>query len=151
METHKTDLLGGALNFLMAYHREGEGLLDRIITGDETGVHHYALESKWTSMTWCDPRTKAPKKAKTGKLAGKVMAIVFWDAKGIILNHYVPSGITVNSVYYGKVLYKVKASCGSLTCSSSTITCVRMLLSSHWSFSPRLSGSFSGILHIRRI
>ncbi len=56
---------------------------------------------------WCDPGIKAPKKAKTGKSAGKVMTIVFWDTKEIILNHYVPSGITVNSVC--KVLCEMKA------------------------------------------
>ncbi len=40
-KTHKTDRLGIALNFSMTYHRKGEGLLDRIIMGDETWVHHY--------------------------------------------------------------------------------------------------------------
>ncbi len=50
--------------------------------GDETWVHHYIPELKRASMMWCNPNMKA-----LGKLAGKVMAIVFWDTKGIILNH----------------------------------------------------------------
>ncbi len=63
-KTHKSDHLVAALNFLTAYHREGEGLLDRIITGDEMWVHHYVLESKRASMMWCDSRMKALKKSR---------------------------------------------------------------------------------------
>ncbi len=60
-------------------------------------------------MTWCNPGMKAPKKVKTGKSDGKIMAIVFWDAKGTILNHCVPSSITVNPIYHCNVLREVKA------------------------------------------
>ncbi len=109
-ETHTTDHLGAALNFLTAYHLEGEGLLDRIIMGGEMWAHHYIPELKQASMMWCDPGMKVLKKAKTGKSAGKAIAIVFWDTKGIILNYYIPSSIMVNSVYYCKVLRELKVS-----------------------------------------
>ena len=41
----------------------------------------------------------APKKAKVVPSAGKVMAAVFWDARGIILIDYRGKGKTINSEY----------------------------------------------------
>lgn len=45
-----------------------------------------------------------PKKAKVVLSAGKVMASVFWDAKGIILVDYLKKGETINSGYYCNLL-----------------------------------------------
>ena len=57
---------------------------------DEIWIHYFTPEtkeqSKWTSLD--EP---APKKAKTVKSAGKVMATVFWNARGIIHIDYLPS------------------------------------------------------------
>ncbi len=38
------------------------------------------------------------------------MAIIFWYYKGMLLTHYVPKGVDVNSVYCSKVLCELKAS-----------------------------------------
>ncbi len=37
------------------------------------------------------------------------MAIVFLNTQGVLLTHYVPKNINVNSVYYRKVLFTLKA------------------------------------------
>ena len=39
-------------SLLERYNREGDNFLNRIITGDETWVHHYELETKRQSMQW---------------------------------------------------------------------------------------------------
>ena len=38
------------------------------------------------SRQWVGPRSPRPKKFKTQPSAGKVMAIVFWDAQGVMLD-----------------------------------------------------------------
>ncbi len=52
---------------------------------------------------------KKLKKAKVVKLADKLMAIVFWDSEEVLLTHYIPKGVNLNSAYYYKVLCELKA------------------------------------------
>ena len=47
---------------------------------------YFTFKTKEQSKQWISPDESASKKAKTVKLAGKVMATVFWDARAII--HY---------------------------------------------------------------
>lgn len=53
---------------------------------------------------WVFLKERAPKKAKTTQSAGKVMATVFWDSKGIIYIDYLPKGQTITGEYYANVL-----------------------------------------------
>jgi histone-lysine N-methyltransferase SETMAR len=55
----------------------------RFITMDETWIHHYTPESKRQSKQWTEAGCSAPKKTSSVPSAGKVMALVFWDAEGI--------------------------------------------------------------------
>ena len=55
-------------------------LFERLIMGHETWIHHYEPESKKRSMQWRHTTSPKPKKFKSQKLVGKIMAIVFWDA-----------------------------------------------------------------------
>lgn len=47
----------------------------------------------------------APKKAKSMASTGKVMASVFWDAKGILLIDYLEKGKTIISKFYSKLFW----------------------------------------------
>ena len=69
------------------------------MTVDETWVHYYEPENKAQSSVGRagSPR---PKKFKTQPSAGKVMATVFWDAKGVIMLDFLPKRITIIGVYY---------------------------------------------------
>ena len=51
-----------ALTFLMRYHKEGDGILIHIVTGDETWVSHITPESKQQSLHW--KHTGSPKRKK---------------------------------------------------------------------------------------
>ena len=62
----------------------------RLVTVDETWVHYYEPENKAQSRTWVGPGSPRPKKFKTQPSAGKVMAKVFWDAKGNICWTFYP-------------------------------------------------------------
>ena len=52
--------------------------LNRIVTQDETWVHHFDLETK---MVWKHANSPTPKKFKVTPSAGRVMAIVFGTVK----------------------------------------------------------------------
>lgn len=95
---------------LTMYRRHGRRVIGRIITGDETWVHHYEPESKRESMQWIEKGDPSPTKFKAKRSMGKVLYIVFWDVDGIILLHQVPAGQTVNAKYYSNCLLTSLAS-----------------------------------------
>jgi hypothetical protein len=59
-------------------------MLNRIVSGDESWLHHYSYqsESKRASMQWRHPISPSlsTKKFKVTLSAGKVMLAVFWDS-----------------------------------------------------------------------
>ena len=62
---HKRKRVEICQRLLNRYNNEGEEFLSRIVTGDETWVHHYEPESKRQSMEWKHPGSPAKKKFKT--------------------------------------------------------------------------------------
>jgi len=64
---------------LERFEKEDEDILKKIITGDETWVHHYGPENKRQSMEYCHKESPQPKKFKTQVPAGKVMLTVFLE------------------------------------------------------------------------
>ena len=50
------------------------------------------------NMQWKHSNSPDPKKAKVVPLAGKVMALVFWDAKDVVLIDYFQKGKTILSL-----------------------------------------------------
>ena len=74
------------------------------MTVDETWVHYYEPENKGQSRQWVGPGSPRPKKFKTQPFAGKVMATVFWDAKGIIMLDFLLKRSTITGVYYANQL-----------------------------------------------
>ena len=83
---------------------EGDGFLGRIVTGDETGVHYHQPETKKASEEWRHTSSLKPKKIRTQPSAGKVMLTLFWDKRGVILEHYMPRWNTVTSTTYADLL-----------------------------------------------
>ena len=57
----------------------------RLVTVDETWVHHYEPEDRSQSLQLVGPGSSRPKKFKKRPSAGRVMATVFWDAKCVIM------------------------------------------------------------------
>jgi len=64
--------------------------LKRIVTGDETWIHHYDPESKQQSTQWKHASSPSPRKFKVQAGAGKIMCTIFWDAEGILLIDFMP-------------------------------------------------------------
>ncbi|UYV82387.1 hypothetical protein LAZ67_21001905 [Cordylochernes scorpioides] len=96
-ENHKQQRMEAARPFLEMHRRDKYQLFSCIVTGDESWVHHSTPETKRQSMVSKKPEESAPKKAKVTISEGKVMAIVFWDYKSILLVEYLPPNTTVNA------------------------------------------------------
>ena len=73
---------------------------DRIITGDETWVYQYDPETKQQSKPWLPRGSSGPIKFKSERSVKKVMAIVFWDSKGVVLVDFLEDKKTVTGAYY---------------------------------------------------
>jgi hypothetical protein len=97
-DKHKRMRLDTCSRHLACYHEEGDNFLQRIVTGDETWVHHYQLETKRKSMQWKRLSSPVAKKFKTQPSASKVMLAIFWDSQGPILETYMERGTTVTKV-----------------------------------------------------
>jgi hypothetical protein len=78
--------MGLSLQHLLWYADEGEDMLNRTVTGDDSSVHHYESKSKRGSMQWEHPSSPSTKKFKVTNMpsAGKVMLTVFWDSQGLL-------------------------------------------------------------------
>ena len=100
---HKRQRMEVATQFVKRYE-EDPSILERAITGNETWVHHYDLETKRQSTEWRHPFSPAQKKFKRQPFAKKVMLTLFWDIHGPILVHFHAHGQTVNSDNYCAML-----------------------------------------------
>ncbi|KAJ4444773.1 hypothetical protein ANN_06570 [Periplaneta americana] len=105
---HKMQCLGAALTFLQRYHDDGNEFLDRIVTGDETWISHFTLETKQQSMHWRQSGSPVRTKFKQTLSVRKVMCTVFWDRKDILLIDFLPRGETVNTDRYCGTLRKLR-------------------------------------------
>jgi len=82
--------------------------LKHIVTGDETWIHHYDLESKQQSMQWKHASSPSSRKFKMQASAGKIMCTIFWDAEGILLIDFMHQKVTITGVYYADLLHKLR-------------------------------------------
>ena len=103
-ELHKQMHVDICRKHLDHYGNERDIFLDRIITGDETWVHHYEPESKQQIMEWKYPQLPCKKKFKTQPSAENLMLTVFWDSQGPVLEHHQEKGTTINSARYSEIL-----------------------------------------------
>ena len=93
---------------LAIFEADPDRFVERFLTQDECWVHHFEPETKRQSMQWKHSTSPAPKKANVVSSAGKVMASVFCDAKGILFIDYLQKGKTINGEYYAKLLRELR-------------------------------------------
>lgn len=103
-EDHKQARVSACQQLLDRFNAEGEMFLERIVTGDETWVHHYTPETKRSSMQWKHVASPSPRKFRLQRSAGKVMATVFWDIKGVLLLDFLERNHTVTGQHYSDQL-----------------------------------------------
>jgi histone-lysine N-methyltransferase SETMAR len=74
---------------------------------DETWIHHYTPESKQQSKQCREAGCSAPKKTRSVPSTGKVTALVFWDAEGILFIDYLEKGKIITGEYYSNLLTRL--------------------------------------------
>lgn len=79
------------------------------VTVDDTWIHHYTPETSQQSKQWLEAGGTASKCPKTQYSAGKVMATVFWDVRGIIHIVYSEKEKTINAQHYSDLLDRFDA------------------------------------------
>jgi len=89
---------------LLANANGNEKFLKNIITGDETWVYGYDVETKMQSSQWMGKGSPLPKEARMSRSKIRVMLVVFFDWKGIVHHEFVPHGQMVNKQLYQEVL-----------------------------------------------
>jgi len=85
-----------------------DDILGHVITGDETWVYQYGPETKQQSAQWKTSNSPRPKKFRWSKSRVKTMLLTFFDIRGIVHYEFVPTGQTINQVYYLEVLERLR-------------------------------------------
>ena len=83
-------------------------LLKRIITGDETWLYGYDVETKSKLSQWRHSGSPRPKKARQVRSNVNVMLTVFFDFNGVVHHEFLPRGQTVNKEYYLQVQRRLR-------------------------------------------
>jgi hypothetical protein len=85
-----------------------DNFLKNIITGDETWVYGYEVETKVQSSQWVSKTSPRPKKAHQMCSHVKVMLTVFFYSEGVVHYEFLPQGRTVNKEYYLEVMQRLR-------------------------------------------
>ncbi|XP_033218081.1 uncharacterized protein LOC117173550 [Belonocnema kinseyi] len=101
---HKRNCVTTSKECLAMFNRNPNEFLRCFLTVDKTWIHRNTPETKEQSKQWVSSGECAPKKAKVGLSANKVMTTVFWDARCIIHIDYLQMGKIINGQYYSELL-----------------------------------------------
>jgi len=100
---------------LLANANGDKNFLKKIITGDETWVYGYDVETKMQSTQWMGSGSsrgggnkQTNKQTRMSRSKIKVMLVVFFDWKGIVHHKFVPRGQMVNKQFYQEVLVRLR-------------------------------------------
>jgi len=85
-----------------------ELFLHRLVTGDETWVHHYDPETQAEARVWMGHGDSVPERPRMSRSAGKVMMTIFWDVNGPLLIDFLPHKMTVTGEYYAELLARLR-------------------------------------------
>ena len=82
-------------------------ILDRLIAVDESWIYTYDPRTKQADMEWTFDGEPCPRKALRSRSQRKIMLILYFDSKGIVLADFVPDS-TVNSTVYVASLKRMR-------------------------------------------
>ena len=68
----------------------------------------YDVETKIQSPHWMGKGSLRPKKARMSRSKIKVLLVVFFDWKGIVLHEFIPRGHMVNKQLYQEVFARLR-------------------------------------------
>ena len=107
-DSHKLERVQICGDLLELFNSDPDDFRARYVTMDETWIHYYEPESKMRSKQWRHTDSPPPCKFRTMPSVGKIMASVFWDAKGILLIDYLDRGKTITALHYIEQLTQLR-------------------------------------------
>jgi hypothetical protein len=84
---------------LQLWRNEGNAFLDRILMVDKSWLHSVDPQLRHNAE-WHAPVSPRKKIARCSQGALKVMHVMIFSQNGLVLNHPLPVGTTVNGPYY---------------------------------------------------
>ena len=105
-EEHKRRRMEICQTLLNRNNNEGKKFLSRIVTGDESWVHHNSPENKRQSLEWKHPLSLVKKKFKSQLSVGKVMLTIFLGLRSAYFGGFFGKRSTINSARYCDLLAK---------------------------------------------
>lgn len=91
---------------LARWQQDGDQFLSRIIAIDEFWARAYEPELKRQSAEWRHAGSPRRQKVRQNPSPVKLMVIVAYDVRGVIVCHFVPHGRTVTAQYYRDFLVR---------------------------------------------
>ena len=107
-EEQKKVCIDVCTDLLSRLQAEPQTVLDRIVTQDETWVHHFETRDKTAKYDMEACHFSHPKEIQDNPTTGKVTVTVFWDSQGVIMTNYLSKGSTVTGVYYASELRELR-------------------------------------------
>ena len=104
---HKAKRMESALELLQRYYDDGE-FLDRITTVMKRGSHKLPQKPSSNQSIWRLSGSPCKTKFKQTLSARRVMCMVFWDRRGILLVNFLTRGEKVNTERYCESLQKLR-------------------------------------------
>ena len=93
-------------------NQDSTGFFGRVVTEDETRMHHYDPLKHQEAKTWKKPDEKTPARSRVIRSARKIIMIIFWDRKDVLFVNFRPHGNTINGPYYASLLHRLRSSVG---------------------------------------
>ena len=78
-----------------------------VITGDETWLYHFDVETKRSSAEWVPEGGQRPVKARRSRSQGKRMFAIFFDSRGLVAMVKVEGQATVTARWYTEICLPV--------------------------------------------
>ena len=115
--------------------------MSSVITGDESWVYEYDLETRQISSRWKTPSSPQPKKERQVKSNFKTMLFVFFEIDGLVRHEYIPRGQRVNKEFCNTVLQCPRDLCAdiALRCGAPAIGSCTMTMLLLTGLSPQMN------------
>ena len=75
---------------MLTAFKDDQDLLKKVITGDESWLYGYDIETKAKSQQWKHPEEPTSKNAGQVRLNVKVLLTVFFDCNGVVHHEFLP-------------------------------------------------------------
>ncbi|XP_029643921.1 histone-lysine N-methyltransferase SETMAR-like [Octopus sinensis] len=75
---------------------------------NEIWIHLYDSEGKVQSKQWKHDNSPPPKKSRDQPSAGKILPVVFWDHRRVVMINFLVKETTINGAYHATVLHKLQ-------------------------------------------